>query len=138
VCRAMLVEASSIPPFRIELDTVGRISDQQLGLVLGEQSRDVFWSGRISAQQAMRTETPQFSQPRHRHFRQRRRLLRFFLVHRIVQKRIELVNVEASQSKIKIEVVQLGQLRGEQILAPGGFLVGAICQPGAGRGFAPA
>src|SRR5262249_9071412 len=57
--RAMTIEASAIAPFRVELDTVGRVRHHQRWLDSSEHTGDILRRGPVAAEEWVRTEDPQ-------------------------------------------------------------------------------
>ncbi len=76
----MAVQAGTITPFGIQLNTIGRISDHQARLAVALEPCDSFRAGRIATEHPMRPKQPEIAESRHGRFGKRRSGVCLFLV----------------------------------------------------------
>jgi len=99
--RAVFVDPRTITPLRIKRDAERRISHHQPRLALAQQPRDRLRAGRVAAEDPVRTEEPQITEPRYGRFRQRRRGVGFLLVVEN-QESINLAGIESRETKVEV------------------------------------
>jgi hypothetical protein len=84
----VFVDSSAIAPLRVEADSIRRISDHEPRFALAQKKRNVLRACRVAAKDAVLTAEPHVAWPRRRNIRQRWRLVRSLLIHRIAQQHV--------------------------------------------------